>query len=160
MLIKYAIFFSALLLPLQSIQAKTWSITVPSWIATLSETVKERDAALIEQNEDHRRQVTCLALAVYYESRGESLRGQRAVASVVMNRVRSPRFPDTVCEVIFQRGQFSFVRPNLAPRGPSWDRALEIAADYIERPTGDIPHLNFTNSRSLKGLRIGNHVFR
>lgn len=157
---RYLIFLSALLLPLQPTQAGTWGNSVPGWIATLSESIGERVSSLTEQNEEHRQQVTCLALAVYYEARGESLRGQRAVASVVMNRVRSPRFPDTACEVIFQRGQFSFVKARLAPRGPAWDDAVEVAAEYIDRPAGDIPHLYFTNSRSLRGLRIGRHVFR
>lgn len=151
---RFLILLSALIFPFQA------QASVPNWVSTLANTVDERVEALSERNEDHREQVACLALAIYYEARGESLRGQRAVASVVMNRVRSPRFPDTPCKVIFQRGQFSFVHRHLAPGGAAWDRALEIAADYIERPVGDIPHLYFTNSHSLRGLRIGNHVFR
>lgn len=131
--------------------------TLPAWLTNLSSTIDQRVSVI--ENRD-RSQLTCLALAVYYESRGESLRGQRAVASVVMNRVRSPRFPNTPCAVIFQRSQFSFVGGPLAPRGPSWDRALAVASDFIDAPSGDIPHLFFTNSSRLKGLRIGAHVFR
>ena len=51
----------------------------------------------------------CLALAVYHEARGEPLIGQKAVAEVVMNRVASDRFPDTICGVVMQPKQFSFV---------------------------------------------------
>lgn len=57
---------------------------------------------------------TCLANAVYFEARGESLRGQAAVAQVVLNRVRNPAYPSTICGVVYQnqnlknRCQFSF----------------------------------------------------
>ena len=57
---------------------------------------------------------TCLANAIYFEARGETLRGQAAVAQVVLNRVRNPTYPDTVCGVVYQnqhlrnRCQFSF----------------------------------------------------
>lgn len=56
----------------------------------------------------------CLANAIYFEARGESLRGQAAVAQVVLNRVRNPAYPDTICGVVYQnehlknRCQFSF----------------------------------------------------
>jgi spore germination cell wall hydrolase CwlJ-like protein len=57
---------------------------------------------------------TCLANAIYFEARSESLRGQAAVAQVVLNRVRNPTYPDTICGVVYQnqnlknRCQFSF----------------------------------------------------
>jgi len=54
----------------------------------------------------------CLSLALYHEARGEPLNGQRAVAEVIMNRVESDRFPDTICGVVMQPNQFSFVSPN------------------------------------------------
>jgi len=56
----------------------------------------------------------CLANAIYFEARGESLRGQAAVAQVVLNRVRNPTYPSTICGVVYQnqhlknRCQFSF----------------------------------------------------
>ncbi|GLS88890.1 cell wall hydrolase [Cypionkella aquatica] len=49
----------------------------------------------------------CLKTAIYFESRGESLRGQFAVAEVVLNRVDSPRYPKTICGVVQQRGSGS-----------------------------------------------------
>lgn len=51
----------------------------------------------------------CLSLTIYHEARGENIYGQLAVAQVVMNRVESPRYPDTVCGVVTQRKQFSFL---------------------------------------------------
>lgn len=51
----------------------------------------------------------CLASAIYFEARGESLEGQLAVADVVLNRVASDKYPDTICGVVEQPWQFSFV---------------------------------------------------
>ncbi|WP_234984194.1 cell wall hydrolase [Roseivivax jejudonensis] len=50
----------------------------------------------------------CLTEALYFEARGESLRGQFAVAEVILNRVDSPRYPDSVCGVVNQTCQFSY----------------------------------------------------
>lgn len=54
------------------------------------------------------RDLQCLAEALYFEARGEPRNGQRAVAEVILNRVDSGRFPNSVCGVINQRGQFSY----------------------------------------------------
>ena len=51
----------------------------------------------------------CLSLTIYHEARGEDIDGQLAVAQVVMNRVENPRYPDTVCGVVTQRKQFSYL---------------------------------------------------
>lgn len=58
----------------------------------------------------------CLAGAVYFESKGESLAGQLAVARVVMARAKSGRFPSTLCGVVYQKSQFSFVRGGKMPK--------------------------------------------
>lgn len=52
--------------------------------------------------------VTCLALNVFFEARGEDLMGKAVVAEVTMNRVKSARFPDNVCGVVWQDKQFSW----------------------------------------------------
>lgn len=58
--------------------------------------------------------ITCLVAALYHEARGEPVDGQIAVAQVILNRVASPRYPDTICEVVYQPHQFSWARqPNL-----------------------------------------------
>jgi spore germination cell wall hydrolase CwlJ-like protein len=73
----------------------------------------------------------CLAGAVYFESKGESLEGQLAVARVIINRVKSGRFANSMCGVVYQPGQFSFVRGHGMPAIPtaseSWREAVAIA---------------------------------
>ncbi len=73
----------------------------------------------------------CLAGAVYFESKGESLAGQLAVAKVVMARAKSGRFASTLCGVVFQKSQFSFVRggqmPNIEKNGTHWKNAVAIS---------------------------------
>ncbi len=76
-------------------------------------------------------QMRCLAGAVYFESRGEPLDGQLAVAKVVINRADDRRFPASYCGVVYQRAQFSFVKNGSMPRirtgSKAWDRAKAIA---------------------------------
>lgn len=141
--------------------AAGWDIKTPQWISHLVEGIRPQSEEATEQAEDNRRQIACVALGVYYESRGESTRGQQAVASVIMNRVRSGRYPDTPCGVIFQRGQFSPFRGGASknPTGSLWDKAVGIAQEYFSKGSGDIPHLSFTASSRIRGLRIGHHIF-
>lgn len=77
------------------------------------------------------KQAHCLAGAVYFESKGESLAGQLAVAKVVMARAKSGRFAPTLCGVVFQKSQFSFVRggqmPNIDKNGTHWKNAVAIS---------------------------------
>ena len=76
-------------------------------------------------------EMQCLAGTVYFESKGESLQGQLAVARVVLARVKSSRFPDSICGVVFQRSQFSFVRggkmPPIRTGQQHWRDAVAIA---------------------------------
>lgn len=76
-------------------------------------------------------QMQCLAGAIYFESKGESLAGQLAVARVVINRVKSGRFADSLCGVVYQRGQFSFVSgrgmPSIPVASRAWREAVAIA---------------------------------
>lgn len=73
----------------------------------------------------------CLANAVYFEARGEPIQGQLAVAEVVLNRVASKKYPDTICEVVVQPWQFSFVDHGRIPAADrssaSWRKAVAIA---------------------------------
>jgi len=77
------------------------------------------------------KQADCLAGAVYFESKSESLEGQLAVARVVMERAKSSRFPNSLCGVVFQKKQFSFVRGGRMPRinkgHQQWRNAKAIA---------------------------------
>ena len=73
----------------------------------------------------------CLAGAVYFESKGESLEGQLAVARVIINRAESGRFASSLCGVVYQPSQFSFVRgggmPPIRTESRSWRQAVAIA---------------------------------
>lgn len=76
-------------------------------------------------------EMECLAGAVYFESRGEPVAGQLAVAQVVVNRAESGQFPSSYCGVVYQRSQFSFVKGGAMPRikrsSTAWNRAKTIA---------------------------------
>lgn len=76
-------------------------------------------------------EMQCLAGTVYFESKGESLAGQLAVARVVINRARSGRFASSICGVVHQPSQFSFVRggriPDVNTSSRDWREAVAIA---------------------------------
>lgn len=86
---------------------------------------------LVDDNAQLTEQMRCLAGAVYFESRGEQLAGQLAVAQVVINRSEDRRWPASYCGVVYQRSQFSFVRggrmPNINTSSAAWDRAKAVA---------------------------------
>ncbi len=77
------------------------------------------------------KEMQCLAGTVYFESKGETLAGQLAVARVVMARAASSRFPNSLCGVVYQRKQFSFIRGGKMPRIDKghrhWRNAVAIA---------------------------------
>lgn len=124
---------------------------------------------------NHAGEVRCLAEAIYYESRGEPVRGQQAVAEVVANRVRSRAYPNTYCGVVYQRSrnvcQFSWACDSrrAPPRGLQWQRAQEIAERVHEgwepRVAPGATHFHATYvrpgwaSRLPRVGQIGTHVF-
>ena len=131
-------------------------------------------AALVRRHattETADRDQQCLATAVYFESKGEPLDGQLAVARVILNRANSGRFASTPCGVVTQRGQFSFVRggsmPAVARENSNWRTAVAIAkiaqGDLWNSSTENA--LYFHARRVAPGWRmarvgaIGNHVF-
>ena len=131
-------------------------------------------AALVRRHattETADREQNCLASAIYFESKGEPLDGQLAVARVIMNRADSGRFASTLCGVVLQRGQFSFVRggavPAIARDSGMWRTAVAIAkiaqGDLWDSSTENA--LYFHARRVSPGWRmarvgaIGNHVF-
>src|SRR5262249_31014122 len=82
----------------------------------------------------------CLATAIYFEARGESQKGQRAVAEVILARTRTPGRPKTVCGVVFEGSnrrtgcQFSFTcdgRSDVARGGEAWTQAQRVAKKAI-----------------------------
>lgn len=77
------------------------------------------------------RELNCLAGAIYFEAKGESLAGQLAVGRVIVARSKSGRFPDSYCGVVFQPSQFSFVHGGSLPAVPKnsaqWKNAVALA---------------------------------
>ncbi|WP_186456967.1 cell wall hydrolase [Sphingomonas suaedae] len=102
--------------------------------------------------QDRARALQCLITAIYYEAATEPEDGQRAVAQVILNRVRHPTFPGTVCGVVFQGSeksgcQFSFACDGAMARKPErtyWDRAARVAsaalAGEVFAPVGMATH--------------------
>ena len=76
---------------------------------------------------------TCLALTVYFEARSESYDAQLAVAEVVINRRDSERWPDTICDVAFQRKQFSAFNHGIPTvrNQTAWAVAQSVADDAL-----------------------------
>jgi spore germination cell wall hydrolase CwlJ-like protein len=123
--------------------------------------------------------IGCLAEAIYYEAGFEPVAGQRAVAQVILNRVRDRNFPNTICGVVYQgweRGagcQFSFVCDGSRSRRPpgitEWARARRVAeqalAGYVAEEVGTATHYHVTRSGAwwkgsvVKVTELGDHVF-
>lgn len=83
-------------------------------------------------------QLLCMQQNVFFEARNQSEAGQEAVAWVTLNRVRSPKYPNTICEVVWQNKQFSWTHDGKADlpsdnviEQASWKRAGEVAKRVI-----------------------------
>lgn len=127
---------------------------------------------------DASRDLDCLTQAVYYEARGEGRDGMKAVAQVVLNRVRHPAFPKTICGVVFQGAarssgcQFSFTCSGVM-RGrvnkAAWDRARAVASGAMSgtvfASVGNATHFHTTGvSPAWRGSlvqvsQVGGHLF-
>ena len=86
-------------------------------------------------------ELLCLAAAIFFEARGEPHTGQELVAEVVMNRVEHERFPDTVCDVVYEYKQFSFTHDGLSDDPKEYTapedvkmagKSLILAQDYLD----------------------------
>lgn len=125
------------------------------------------------------REQQCLASGIYFEARGESVRGQAAVAQVILNRVRNPAYPGTICGVVYQnkdwrnRCQFSFACDNIRDRVRSeehWKVARDVAMATTAgkiwlKEVGSATHYHaiYVRPRWARTMekvgRIGLHVF-
>jgi len=118
------------------------------------------------------RELECLATGIYFEAKSEPLAGQLAVGHVIANRANSGgRFPSSYCGVLFQRGQFSFVRGRSLPAVPrsskQWQTAVAIAKivdqDLKDSEVGNALffHARYVSPgwRLKRVAAIGNHVF-
>lgn len=124
------------------------------------------------------RALECLTSAVYYEAGQEPTDGQRAVAQVILNRVRHPAFPASVCGVVYEGStratgcQFTFTCDGSLMRRPmadSWRRAREVAeaalTGFVYQPVGNATHYHanyvvpYWAPTLTKNAVIGAHIF-
>lgn len=147
-------------------------------VATLDGKSRKFFGGLTEK-EFRRRENRCLATAIYFEARSEPIKGQIAVAQVIMNRVRSGFYADTVCGVVYEGAhkrnacQFSFACDGLADKPKDrkrWKIAQKLAGDVTEGKVwlSDIGHASHYHAtyvspkwrRAMKRItRIGAHIF-
>ncbi len=133
----------------------------------------------LTEDEFRSRELRCMATAIYFEARDEPVRGQLAVAQVIMNRIRSPFYPKTVCGVVYQGErnrtgcQFSFTctgKHNAVKEKEEWSTAVKLAKQVIAgevwiKEVGYATHYHATYvhpswRRELdKVAQIGGHIF-
>lgn len=145
------------------------AISIPSLTYSLIET------------KNTQRDIKCLALNIYHEARGETTKGQMAVAKVTLNRVASKRYPGTVCDVVYEKrwdkirkryvGAFSWTEFDEPPKVKSkaWYRAWNVAeVVYNEKEQIDLDGALFYHAKHIKPswarkkkpvTHIGSHVF-
>ena len=131
----------------------------------------------------YKKELECLAQAIYFEARGEPDRGQEAVALVILNRVKSAYYPDTVCKVVYQNAhmrnacQFSFAcdgKPDAIKEKGAYEKAESIAAQVFGCENGKCEspnlfmrsthyHADYVSPRWAKKLQrtgqVGRHIF-
>jgi len=155
-------------------QAKIINASLPFANAPLS---AAQSFAFAGSDIDQRRALLCLTQTVYYEAGSEPLEGRRAVAQVVLNRLRHPAFPKSICGVVYQGAgtgtcQFTFVCDGALYRRPAegaWREAEQIArsalSGYVERSIGEATHYHadYVAPRwaplLAKVASIGQHIF-
>jgi spore germination cell wall hydrolase CwlJ-like protein len=156
------------------VTAKT-SETKPT--ADVAETKNRLPVPPMSERERERAE-QCLALNIYHEARSEPRKGQEAVAAVTINRVASPAFPDSVCQVVQQGGkkrnrcQFSWWcdRNSDTPREPSaWEHALSLSRKALDGKVSDPTngalyyHASYVKPRWARTFtrtnKIGRHLF-
>jgi len=139
--------------------------------------VKPKFLQIIKTDDDVRyskQDLFCMAKNIYHEAGSEPTLGKYAVAQVTINRMKSPKYKDTVCSVVFEPYQFSWAnyhgRRWTTPRGESWIEAKRIARDVLENNKriygmDDVLFYHATYvrpywaSRKDKLIKIGLHIF-
>ena len=145
---------------------------VESAVSHVESPVADRERPPVSEHAQDRH---CLALAMYWEARGEGRTGMVAVGFVVRNRVRDPRFPNAVCDVVYEGGetppcQFSWWCDGRSDRptdATQWRRSLELAREMlttsVEDPTQGALFFHSTAMaspwRRTRTAKIGNHIF-
>jgi spore germination cell wall hydrolase CwlJ-like protein len=156
--------------------AVSFNASIP--VSTLPNPAARPFRLAVTNDADRARAIECLTSAIYYEAASESLDGQRAVAQVVLNRVRHPAYPNSVCGVVFQGSerttgcQFTFTCDGSIARTPHaglWRQARELAeaalAGAVYKPVGWATHYHtnwvvpYWSSSLVKAANVGTHIF-
>ena len=126
-------------------------------------------------------EIKCLTLNIFHEARSEGERGQRAVASVTLNRVKSKHYPNNICDVVYQKrwdiirkryvSQFSWTEFDEPPKlkSKAWFRAWHIAEEMYKKKDTNLLHgALFYHAKRIKPswarkkkpiVKIGQHIF-
>jgi spore germination cell wall hydrolase CwlJ-like protein len=143
------------------------------------EKIKSGLFGALSEDEFRAREFRCMATAVYFEARGETVQGQTAVGQVIMTRVRSDYYPNTICGVVYQGQwnrnacQFSFAcdgKTDAPKNQKQWETALDIARKVIAgqayvKEVGDATHYHATyvspkwRKMMNRVARVGVHIF-
>ncbi len=139
----------------------------PATATTLADLVAARATSQTADAEHE-----CMAATVYFEAKGEPLEGQLAVAQTLAHRAASGRFPTSVCGVMRQHGQFSFVRGGALPAIPrasvAWEQAVAVASIVRDGVWKEVaPAALFFHASSVapswhgmtRIARLGNQIF-
>jgi hypothetical protein len=173
-----AVIYDTAVMPLAPAEASAINAERPVDVASLVPAQALRIASESAAGLGYAAALRCLTQAVYYEAASEPDQGQRAVAQTVLNRVRHPAFPNTVCGVVFQGServtgcQFSFTCDGSLARTPSvhgWARAERVAREAlsgrVEAAVGNATHYHanyvvpYWAPTLDKAATIGAHIF-
>jgi hypothetical protein len=137
-----------------------------------------RPFVLAADPDDSARALHCMTQAIYYEAAREPVRGQQAVAQVVLNRVRHPAYPHSVCGVVYQGSarptgcQFTFTCDGAlrwAPQPALWKQAQDVArralSGFVDKDVGSATHYHaayvvpYWAPTLVKMTQVGQHIF-
>ena len=160
--------------PASQTDTRLRGVEVGPWVLAQGtrSSVREVGASMSSRHARRHHELRCLAMNIYFEARGESRRGQLAVAAVTLNRKRSPHYPDSICAVVWQSRQFSWTNQSVWHR-PRNDRAWRFAmklANKVYHNKVKLPVVSATHfharyvapewSTQMKRVaRIGKHLF-
>jgi spore germination cell wall hydrolase CwlJ-like protein len=152
---------------LRGVEVGPWSLAQGT-----RSSVREVDASMPSGHARRHHELRCLAMNIYFEARGESRRGQLAVAAVTLNRKRSPHYPDSICAVVWQSRQFSWTHQSVwhRPRNDrAWRFAMKLANEVyhnkVKLPVVSATHFHARyvapewSTQMKRVARIGKHLF-
>lgn len=164
------LYYSTAMVANVAIGVFVWNTLTVAQPTTVAEVKSTHIAANIPTNV---KELKCLADNIYFESLIEPVAGQIAVANVTMNRVNSPHFPNTVCEVVWQKKQFSWThdgKSDVPSEKVLWFEVYNIAEKVYNGEISDITegstfyHADYVNpswasKMDRKVVKIGRHIF-